>query len=190
MDNELCRHQQRTQKNFHYHSRRQHFSRPWCRCLRHPRFRDAMSTFGGLLAGHCDEHHEVFQHLPACGFRADAALRVMVPRKNKARTNFLTSTAGSQSQLRAAHSADSDCLRWMWESWCGPCLFWAPLHATWPMISITNSIRWIWWTRRSWQWSSGLMMGNQNFGVTVLQVVLHPSTPCSTATSEVLVSWS
>ena len=44
--------------------------------------------------------------------------------------NLLTSTAGSQSHLRTAHSADSDCLRWMCASWCGPCLFWAPLHAT------------------------------------------------------------
>ena len=28
-----------------------------------PQFRDAMSAFGELLAGHCDEHHEVFQHV-------------------------------------------------------------------------------------------------------------------------------
>ena len=55
----------------------------------------------------------VFQHLPACGFRADAALRVMVPRKDKARTNLHTSTAGSQSQRCAPSVGDSDCLRWM-----------------------------------------------------------------------------
>ena len=55
-----------------------------------------MSTFGGLLAGHCDEHHEVFQHLQACGLSADAAARV---------ASLLEALGGSQSQLRAAHSA-------------------------------------------------------------------------------------
>ncbi len=45
---------------FEDHPRRQRRSRPWCGGLWHPRFRDAMSTFGALLAGHRDEHHDVF----------------------------------------------------------------------------------------------------------------------------------
>ena len=54
------------------------------------------TTFGGLLAGHSDERHKTFQHLQACRLDADAAARV---------ASLLEALGGSQSQLRAAHSA-------------------------------------------------------------------------------------
>ena len=64
--------------------------------MRHPRFRDAMSTFGALLAGHADEHHEVFNHLQASCLNAGAAAQV---------ASLLEAIGGSQSQLRTACGA-------------------------------------------------------------------------------------
>ena len=55
-----------------------------------------MSTLGYLLAGHIDEHHEVFQHLQACCLSAADAAQV---------ASLLEAIGGSQSQLRTAHSA-------------------------------------------------------------------------------------
>ena len=59
----------------------------------HLRFRDAMSTFGELLAGHADEHHEMFQHLQACCLSAGDAAQV---------ASLLEAIGGSQRRLRAA----------------------------------------------------------------------------------------
>ena len=55
-----------------------------------------MSTFGDLLAGHADEHHEVFHHLQACCLSADAVAQV---------ASLLEAIGGGQKQLRSAHSA-------------------------------------------------------------------------------------
>ena len=55
-----------------------------------------MSTLGNLLAGHIDEHHEVFQHLQACCLSAADAAQV---------ASLLEAIGGRQSQLRTAHSA-------------------------------------------------------------------------------------
>ena len=55
-----------------------------------------MSTFGALLAGHADEHHEVFNHLQASCLNAGAAAQV---------ASLLEAIGGSQSQLRTACGA-------------------------------------------------------------------------------------
>ena len=113
-------------------------------------------------------------------------LRVMVPRKDKARTNLHTSTAGSQGQRCAPSVADSDSLWWKW--CCTPAL-----------LAVQQPLK-FWFLDRSCEHSSrergfrakslkhfvgdysrvtstgldnGLMMGNQNCRVTVLQLVLH-----------------
>ena len=73
-----------------------------------------MSTFGNLLAGHIDEHHEVFQHLQACCLSAGESAQV---------ASLLEAIGGSQRHLRTAHSAwglprcggVAVFLRW----WCG-----------------------------------------------------------------------
>ena len=55
-----------------------------------------MNTFGNLLAGHIDEHHEVFQHLQACCLSAGESAQV---------ASLLEAIGGSQRHLRTAHSA-------------------------------------------------------------------------------------
>ena len=123
-------------------------------------------------------------------------LRVMVPRKDKARTNLHTSTAGSQGQRCAPSVADSDCLRWKW--CCTPAL-----------LAVQQPLK-FWFLDRSCEHSSrergfrakslkhfvgdysrvtstgldnGLMMGNQNcIGLQSCNWCCT-NTPCSTATS-------